>query len=256
MKLIGPARRTMVSFFTLTELLVVIAIIALLASMLLPALNKVKKQAHAIACVSQFRQVAMPFLAYFSDYKEHFPPLMYGTVMDNINSIYWIDLMPGLKMKREIGGKYFDGKKAKYLLLCPATSIRPSSYGNWDGITTGYNQSYSTARPYGLFTKLSIIKKPSIQLTHTDVWKDQNTEEGRCLGRYRLAGNQHIAFRHNKKGTSLYLDGHVAQEGQGWLRMNSAFYYPLNGSSTDTVNNGDPRPDAAVAPIVDFSPFH
>jgi prepilin-type N-terminal cleavage/methylation domain-containing protein/prepilin-type processing-associated H-X9-DG protein len=60
--------------FTLIELLVVIAIIAVLISMLLPTLNKVRRQAFAIQCASNLKQVAMGIVLYSSDHKGMLPP--------------------------------------------------------------------------------------------------------------------------------------------------------------------------------------
>ncbi len=59
--------------FTLMELLIVIGVIAILAGLLMPALNKARGQANKIACRSNLRQIGLAIQNYTDDFKGVFP---------------------------------------------------------------------------------------------------------------------------------------------------------------------------------------
>src|SRR5947207_2674793 len=80
-----PGRKITPPGFTLIELLVVITIIAILAAMLLPALNKAKERGKAISCVSNTRQLQLCWQLYSQDFNDTMPP---NAIQD---SHAWID---------------------------------------------------------------------------------------------------------------------------------------------------------------------
>ena len=99
--------------FTLIELLVVIAIIAILASMLLPALQQARARAHITACSNSFHSVGKAGLMY-SDDNKGFYPMLYNADRWSLSSRFALagdktgKLTPylGIEQKAPVGGWY------------------------------------------------------------------------------------------------------------------------------------------------------
>ncbi len=75
--------------FTLVELLVVISIIAVLISLLLPALARARQQANTVVCLSNERQIGLAFSSYLAENDSYPPPYSYNAANPQMEEIWY-----------------------------------------------------------------------------------------------------------------------------------------------------------------------
>ena len=196
--------------FTLIELLVVIAIIAILAGMLMPALQGARERARSINCLGNARELGRVYLFYSDDYDSYLPCLDNMGGENAVNADGEV-----LKPKNWLNGlvkKYLGRLNASTepyaLLFCPNETVK-------EDITTNYGLNYliATENKTGIkTTRFKHHSKTSMLVENTghlcyycDVTNPGKTHAtGSSYGLNRAA-----FFRHNDRASVTFLDGHA-----------------------------------------------
>lgn len=202
--------------FTLIELLIVIAIIAILAAMLLPALNQARERGKCVSCSSRLKSLGQEVAMYVADSQDFLP------ACSPTDTNTWVH-----QLKRH--NKSLTNK----LFLCPANdTLRPVWISDpnffWDTAvnpqSTEYGFNLGIAYPYNTtsYKKINKVKNPSTKVFLMDsVTNGILTNPANISGKWRIAPTNFIgnwqqnagwgrpAVRHAKTVNVLYADYHV-----------------------------------------------
>jgi prepilin-type N-terminal cleavage/methylation domain-containing protein/prepilin-type processing-associated H-X9-DG protein len=212
--------------FTLIELLVVISIIAILASMLLPALNKAREKARSTACINNQKQLNIA-MGNYADDADSYPPNNVNTPANG--NWPWL-----LKTN-----KYIHQTMIYYCPSCPQFTPDYSlewtkangevswtysyvSYGiNAVGVSDDWYASGGMVNPVSKITpaKAGSLRKPS----ETILFSDSRFSAIPTAPYYLIDyGNGRIISRHQGKANTTWADGHISSEINGEKYNDSA----------------------------------
>lgn len=220
-------RSKQIRSFTLIELLVVISIIAILASILLPALQKAKQSSKKIVCASQLKQLGIGFTEYTLDHT-YYPPLRSKTT-GQLTSVAWGKVLAPYVGYNDINTI----KRSNNIFSCPSDTINKlnnaRSYRLVGGIITtaqgmGYGIGVEGTRP-------GMLHRPSETRLVSEVyyqWGAITNTNAACLRTDNAADLNSISIWHQKGSNYLFADGHVSwNQLRGPIYTDPSWYFNL-----------------------------
>jgi prepilin-type processing-associated H-X9-DG protein len=200
-------------------LLVVVAILAILASLLLPALARSKATARRVACLSNLRQMAIAAGIYVGDHDDSYPIAYYQAVENGVNvSFAWDLTTVHGSTPRVVPGVLWAGHGADQIQQCPSFAgkanwlLDPYTGYNYNTSFIGHGQFESVPAP----AKASAVRQPNDTALFGDGQYGGGANKfmrapwpnpGDADFRGRWAGTQ--GFRHLGKSNAAFCDGHA-----------------------------------------------